>query len=67
MKYEQYKDNTANYKTKKTNQLKWKKLVNVLQAQTARSAINKRSIAAYLLLTITYQKVHIKKQKPSEN
>ena len=35
MKEEQYKvNNTANYKTKKTKQLKCKKLVNVLQVQT---------------------------------
>ena len=61
------KNDTANYKTKKTKQLRWKKLVNVLQVQTAHSAINKHSIAAYPMLTITYQKVHAKKQKSSKN
>ena len=69
MKYEQIRstNDTANYKTKKTKQLKWKKLVNILQVQTAHSLINKRSIAAYPVLTITYRKVRTKKQKSSKN
>ena len=57
MKYEQYKVNQRyrkTKKTKKTKQLKWKKLVNILQVQTAHSAINKCSIAAYPVLTMTY-------------
>ena len=69
MKYEQYKVNERYRKlqNKEKKQLKWEKLVNVLQVQTAHSAINKRSIAAYPVLTITYRKVRTKKQKSSKN
>ena len=69
MKYEQYKFNKRYHKlqTKKTKQLKKKKkLVNVLKVQTAHSAINKQSIAAYPMLTITYRKVRTKKAEVIE-
>ena len=60
-------NDTANYKQKKTKQLKQKKLINVFQVQTVHSAINKHSIAAYPLLTITNQRVLTKWQKSSKN
>ena len=44
-------NDTANYKTKETKQLKWKNLVNVLRVQTAHSAINKHSISCWQSLT----------------
>ena len=49
MKEEQYKvNNTANYKTKKTKQLKCKKLVNVLQVQTTHRTNSHELIERFL-------------------
>ena len=69
MKYEQYKANERYRKlqNKENKAVEAEGGGQCSSSQEAHSAINKRSIAAYPMLKITYQKVRTKKQKSSKS
>ena len=69
MKYEQYKVNERYRKlqNKENKAVEVEEVYQCLKVQTAHSAINKRFIAAYSVLNISYRKVYTKNQKSSKN